>query len=137
MRALTERQKGLLKYAEREGRWCPCNNMGAGVNKVIEGLVKRGLIEAKLMRMRGFDKFVTHIRLKPPQYQLCSGTVQAYVSGFTGGRSIVHFGRAEYLQSKPVVSESIREQAMPIVNGLNDGTITEDEAMEQLARIGY
>ncbi len=68
-------------------------------------------------------------------YRLCTGGVQCYVAGFkttisTSG--IYHFGAPEYDSKRPILSESKHEQAQPIVDALNAGTMTEAEAMKQL-----
>lgn len=47
------------------------------------------------------------------------------------------FGRAEYQREKPVMSDSIRSQAQPIVDAMNSGTITVEDGLRQLDEIWY
>lgn len=68
------------------------------------------------------------------KFNLSAGTVQPVVSRSTPF-FMLHFGRAEYDREQPVLSDSIRKQAQPIVDGLNDGTITIDEATKRLQAI--
>jgi hypothetical protein len=69
-------------------------------------------------------------------YYLTSGTVQAVVASHDTS-FYVHFGRAEYQQEKPVVSKSIRRQAQPVIDGLNSGEISENEAKILLEKIWF
>jgi len=72
------------------------------------------------------------------KYYLTAGTVQPSVVriGDIEHRLFSHhFGRAEYDKYKPVISESIRAQAQPIVDQLNAGMITEAEAIAALDKI--
>ncbi len=69
------------------------------------------------------------------KHEIRTGTVQAYVTGFTTSPYIQHFGRAEYDRNLPILSDSLKEQAEPIVSDLNDGTITEDEARKRLGKL--
>lgn len=76
--------------------------------------------------------------IDPMVYHLTWGTVQCYVHrpGDHETPMFLHFfGRAEYDRNKPVLSESLRKQAEPIVDQLNCGEITEDEAKKALDKI--
>ncbi len=66
------------------------------------------------------------------KYSISCGTVQPYVTGFSTSPGIQHFGRAEYDRNLPVLSDSLRAQAAPIVAELNAGTISENEARKRL-----
>lgn len=46
-----------------------------------------------------------------------------------------HFGHPQYDKHKPVLTDSIREQAQPIVDALNTGQISIAEAEKQLDKI--
>jgi polyhydroxyalkanoate synthesis regulator phasin len=48
-----------------------------------------------------------------------------------------HFGRCQYDTAKNIISESIKSQAAPIVDKLNSGEMTEDEAKKALDKIWY
>lgn len=71
------------------------------------------------------------------RYVLTCGTVQCYVAR-TGGSVtplwIHHFGRVEYDRDKPVLSDRIHKQAQPIVDQLNAGSITQEQAVRLLDR---
>lgn len=69
-------------------------------------------------------------------YNLGAGTVQPCVTRDTPF-FMFHFGRAAYHRDLPVLSESIREQASQIVQRLNAGEITEEEAKRQLGKIYF
>ncbi len=76
----------------------------------------------------------------PMKYILYEGTVQAVA--FRQGDAHTnmfshHFGRAEYDKNKPVISDSIRTQAQPIIDKLNAGEITEDDARKLLDQISF
>lgn len=45
------------------------------------------------------------------------------------------FGRAEYDSKKPVLKDHTREAVQPLVDKLNAGTISTEEAREQLAKM--
>lgn len=69
------------------------------------------------------------------KYGISYGTVQAYVTGFSTSPYIQHFGRTQYDRNLPILTDSLRAQAAPIVAELNAGTIGEDEARKRLARL--
>lgn len=71
------------------------------------------------------------------KYKLSHGTVQAYVVCGDSPMFMHHFGRPEYDSAKPIVSESIRNQAAPIVADLNEGLISEADAIVALDKIWY
>jgi hypothetical protein len=66
--------------------------------------------------------------MKDTPYGLGIGTVQCYL-----GRErpwVMHFfGRAEYSRDRPILSDSIRSQAQPIVDALNAGTMSLSDAL--------
>lgn len=67
-------------------------------------------------------------------YRLSTGTVQTMLvceSPFC----CFHFGAAQYDRNKPILTDSIRSQAQPIVDELNAGDITLDEAKDRLEKI--
>lgn len=66
-------------------------------------------------------------------YRIWIGTVKAYVVGEPN--FFIPFGRAEYDSRKPILSDIAKEQVQPIVNSLNDGTISQSEAISLLQRI--
>lgn len=68
------------------------------------------------------------------KFYLGAGTVQPVISRMTPFYC-KHFGRAEYDRERPVVSDSIRKQAQPIVDALNNGTMTIAEAEKKLDNI--
>jgi len=69
-------------------------------------------------------------------FLLGHGTVQCCVSRVKPYYS-KYFGRAEYLREKPVLSESIRSQAQPIVDAMNSGELSIEEAELRLDQIWY
>lgn len=70
------------------------------------------------------------------QYRLSHGTVQCYVARLQPF-FMYHFGRCQYDTAKNIISESIKSQAAPIVDKLNSGEMTEDEAKKALDKIWY
>jgi hypothetical protein len=71
-------------------------------------------------------------------YTVGVGTVQCYVHKDTGENNrmfMQHFGHSEYDRNKPIFKEHLRESVQPILDGLNNGTMTEAEATEKLKRI--
>lgn len=46
-----------------------------------------------------------------------------------------HFGRAQYDRDLPILTDSLREQAQPIVDALNEGRIDTVQAEKLLGRI--
>jgi hypothetical protein len=68
------------------------------------------------------------------KYWLGEGTVQPVLVEQDYG-IVCHFGRAEYLRELPVLSDSIKKQAQPIVDQLNSGEITEAKAVTKLKKI--
>ena len=73
---------------------------------------------------------MTNIR----KYSLGVGTVQCYVSG--GPSAFFYaFGLAEYDRNRAILSPYREERAQPIVDGLNNGTISENEARKRLKEI--
>lgn len=68
------------------------------------------------------------------KYWLGEGTVQPVLAK-KGKGIICHFARAEYARELPVLSESIKAQAQPIVDKLNEKQITEKQAVKELQRI--
>ena len=70
-----------------------------------------------------------------PKYKIDTGTVQPYVGGFEDAPFIQHFGRPEYDSREPVLPEGLKNQAQPIVDDLNDGKISEEEARSMLKKI--
>ena len=73
----------------------------------------------------------------PKKYYLRSGTVQAFVFRDGGGeRMFMHFfGRAEYDENIPIITNRMRERVQPILDKLNSGEITEDKAKNELDKI--
>jgi len=71
------------------------------------------------------------------RYTITHGTVQAYVAGFKTSPSIHHFGRPQYDRAIPILTDSLRDQAQPIVDMLNAGTISEATARSMLDKIWY
>ncbi len=67
-------------------------------------------------------------------FKIYEGTVQCYVARCKPFY-MKHFGRPEYDRTKPVLSDRIRHQAHPVVDGLNNGTLTIEEAEKQLDKI--
>lgn len=77
-------------------------------------------------------------RLDPMRYCVCIGAVQPYV--FRSGDAntpmfMEHFGLPEYDMYKPVLKRYMEDRVQPILDGLNNGTLTEDEARKKLKRI--
>lgn len=70
----------------------------------------------------------------PKQYCLTSGTVQPFVVCHEPW-FLHHFGPIQYDRDKPVLSESIRQQAQPIVDALNAGTMNSETAKKELNKI--
>lgn len=71
-------------------------------------------------------------------YTVCTGSVQCYVhkeSGVDGNMFIHHFGWAEYDIKKSIYKEHYRKQIQPILDGLNNGTISEEEAKKLLDKV--
>lgn len=71
-----------------------------------------------------------------PQYYITAGTVQCFAC-CKNPFWMHHFGRAEYQRELPVMTDSLREQAQPIMDQLNAGTITTKEAEKLLDKIWY
>ena len=46
-----------------------------------------------------------------------------------------HFGGPQYQRELPILTESLKKQAEPIVDALNNGSITVEEAKEKLDKI--
>lgn len=72
--------------------------------------------------------------LRSMNYYFMEGTVQPIVVS-KDPHFFHHFGRPEYDRNKPVLSDYLREQAQPIVDKLNAGTITREEAKKLLDRL--
>lgn len=72
---------------------------------------------------------------KPPQYEIGCGTLQPYVRWFKESPSMVFFGIGQYDKTKPVLTDSLREQGQVIVDRLNCGEISESDARIELERI--
>jgi hypothetical protein len=74
----------------------------------------------------------------PMKYQIKAGTVQAFV-GRMGDKEtpmfMVFFGRVNYDSNLPIPGEIDRKRAQVIVDALNAGTMTEEEAKERLKAI--
>lgn len=69
-------------------------------------------------------------------YNIKAGTVQPMVvSDINSPHFIQHFGMAEYYVNKSVVKDYHYEHAQPIVNKMNKGIITENEARNLLSKI--
>jgi hypothetical protein len=76
----------------------------------------------------------------PMKYYLTHGAVQAYV--FREGDKdtdmyMCWFGMPEYDSRKPIIKYHHREKVQPIVDALNDGTMTENEATAILKTIHW
>jgi hypothetical protein len=71
------------------------------------------------------------------KYKLTSGTVQAFIVCMESPMFLHHFGKPEYDSAKPIITESIRNQAAPIVADLNEGLISEADAIVALDKIWY
>ncbi len=82
--------------------------------------------------MELFDKS----KFDKSKFYLGSGTVQPTVSRDTP-YFYHHFGRCAYHRDTPVMSDSIRKQAEPIVARLNTGELTVEEAVKLLDKIWY
>jgi hypothetical protein len=73
-------------------------------------------------------------------YTVCTGTVQCYVhkeTGEDGSMFMHHFGWAEYDRNKPIFKDRYRKEVQPILDGLNNGTMTEAEAIVALDAIRF
>jgi hypothetical protein len=73
-------------------------------------------------------------------YTVGIGTVQCYVhkeSGENGHMFMHHFGWAEYDRNKPIFKDRYRKEVQTILDGLNDGTMTEAEAIILLDAIRF
>jgi hypothetical protein len=73
-------------------------------------------------------------------YTVNVGCVQCYVhkeSGENGDMFIHHFGWAEYDIKKPIYKDRYRKEVQPILDGLNNGTMTEAEAIVALDAIRF
>lgn len=68
-------------------------------------------------------------------YRVNTGTVQAFVQWFSDSPYIHHFGPAQYDRDKPIIRDWMREAVKPIIDALNAGTMTEDEARKALDKI--
>ena len=68
------------------------------------------------------------------RYVLSTGTVQCRVTREEPYFSH-HFGRAEYQRELPILTDSIRSKAQPIVDKLNSGELSEDDAVKLLNEI--
>ena len=81
---------------------------------------------------------MSKIAIDKPKYIFGIGTVQPFIYK-PDDLSIpfLWFGAPQYEVSKPAFTDSQREQAQPILDALNAGTMTEDEAREQLATIRW
>lgn len=70
----------------------------------------------------------------PTKAYLSSGTVQPIVLRHTPW--LCHsFGAAQYHRDLPVLTDGVREQAQPIVDRLNAGEITDEQAKAELSKI--
>lgn len=65
---------------------------------------------------------------------LGAGTVQPVVSR-SDPWFFHHFGAAEYCRDLPILTDSIRSQAQPIVDRMNAGELTDEQAIAELNRI--
>ena len=76
----------------------------------------------------------------PNKFRITTGTVQCMVVRM-GDETLPllshHFGRPEYDREKPILSDSLREQAQPIVDALNANTLDWETAKKKLDRISY
>lgn len=68
-------------------------------------------------------------------YYVSTGTVQAWVGEFSDFPSIHHFGPTQYDSQKPILRDWMREKVKPILDALNAGTMTEDDARKALDKI--
>ena len=68
-------------------------------------------------------------------YRFGIGAVQPYIYDPEDLTTFLWFGAPQYDSRKPVFSESLREQAQPILDALNAGTMTDSEARQEL-RVG-
>lgn len=68
------------------------------------------------------------------KYWLSTGTVQCVVR-CDNPWWMYHFGHAEYDNQKPILTDSIKRQAQPILDALNAGTMTHEQAEKELDRI--
>lgn len=67
-------------------------------------------------------------------YWLTTGTVQPMARSDSPWWCY-HFGHAQYDRDKPILTDSIRAQAQPIIDALNAGTMTREEAEKELDKI--
>jgi len=70
-------------------------------------------------------------------YQLGTGTVQCFVTGIKPEQPLFmhHYGLPQYDRNKPIMTAYYRLEGQKVVDKLNDGTITEFEAVVMLERI--
>lgn len=69
-------------------------------------------------------------------YWLSTGTVQP-IARCDSPFWCYHFGHAQYDRDKPILTDSIRQQAEPIITALNAGDITREEAEKELDKIWF
>lgn len=73
-----------------------------------------------------------------PKYKFGIGTLQPFIYKPDDlSMPSMWFGLPEYDSRKPVFSDSLRRQAQPILDALNNGTMTEDDARERLKAIRW
>lgn len=131
---LTDDQKSLIAAFTRTGvaSQAMLQKKSANWRAILTSLVDAGLVEGYgecwALTQEGWDS------IPATKYYLGAGTVQPVV-GRDSPFFLFHFGRAEYQRDLPIVTDSIRTQAQPIVDALNAGTITQDEAIEKLKAI--
>lgn len=95
--------------------------------------------EPFMLGQRSYHRDCAH-SYDPMIYRLGHGTVQPIVirvGDHEHSMFLHHFGHPVYDGRQPILSESCARQARRIVIGLNDGTITEDEARAMLDKIRF
>lgn len=68
-------------------------------------------------------------------YALGIGTVQPYIVGPNG--FFKAFGHAQYDRSKPVLTDSLKQQGNAVCEDLNNGEISPAEAIKRLRQIYF
>jgi hypothetical protein len=70
-------------------------------------------------------------------YKLGTGTVQCFVTGNKPEQPLFihHYGLPQYDKKKPIMTPYLKYEGQKVVDKLNDGTITEFEAVVMLERI--
>lgn len=81
-------------------------------------------------------RFYLAAHFEQTRFQLCVGTVQAYVYRHTPF-FMQHFGCTTYERDRPILSERRRQVAQAIVDLMTDGALSPEEGMERLNREAF